>query len=264
MKILIIDDDRKFCSALKDYLELKEHNVITYNLPEDGIKAVEKNKSFDVVFIDFKFENDRYRTGAEIGLKIRDISPLSALILVTAYGEDHIRDYIYVGFDNYIPKYDEGNGSNLKKMHQELNECIEKAINNTKKRIKTVFTDEELEPVRERMNYVKRAVEELKLQITNQQTIAAKIKEYMELDKSSGLITSTTKIPSTYNAHSLFFQLKIECNDVNEDGTQIDKTIYLEKALKARQILSENFTEWKTTVMSFEPLKKIKDEFDIS
>lgn len=262
MKILIIDDDRKFCNALKDYLELKEHTVTTYNLPEDGIKAVEKNKSFDVVFIDFKFENDNNRTGAEIGLKIRDISPLSALILVTAYGEDHIRDYIYVGFDNYISKYDEGNGSNFKKMHKELDDCIETSINNTKKRIKTVFTDEELKPVRERMNYVKRAVVELKY--INQQTIASKIKEFMEDDKNKGIIPKTSKIPTTYNAHSLFFQLKIECNDVGMDGTQIDKTIYLEKALKARQILSENFNEWKTTVSSFEPLKKIKNEFDIS
>lgn len=262
MKILIIDDDRKFCNALKDYLEINGHNVATCLLPDDGIKQVERDKSYDVVFIDFKFENDITRNGASIGLRIRDISPLSALILVTAYGEDHIRDYIYVGFDNYISKYDEGNGSNFKKMHKELNECIEKAINNSKKRVKTEFTEEELKPVRERMNYVRRAILEIKH--INQQTIATKIKDFMEADKTNGRIASTVKIPSTYNAHSLFFQLKIECNDKSMDGTRIDKTIYLEKALKTRQILREDFNDWKTTVSSFEPLRKIKDEFNIS
>lgn len=262
MKILIIDDDRKFYRALKDFFEILDYQVDTCLLPSDGIKKVERDKSYDVIFIDFKFPGSAKVTGADLGLKIREISPISALILTTAFGEHHIHDFIYVGFDNYISKYSEGEAFNFPKMQEELINCVKIARLNSKKRLKTEFTEEELTEVLQRMTYLKRAVQEMKY--ITQKSLAEKVEQYMNTHKKEGVIPNTVKIPKTYNAHSGFFQLKQDSVKVNGKKVKITSTNYFPNALKARQILKNNYHEWKDLVNSFEPLKKIKNEFDIS
>lgn len=261
MKALIIDDDRNFCKFLTEFLELLEYKVDYSLSPEDGIGKVKKDKSYDIVFIDYKFENSRM-TGADLGLKIRDISPISALILITAYGEDHIKDFIYVGFDNYIAKYKEGIGEDFTKMQDEYISCFEVAILNSKKRYKSEFSKEELLIVLQRMNYLKKAVEETD-HIT-QKSLAEKVKGLMIKDQKEGKIPQTVKIPNSYSAHSGFFQLTPSYKKIDGKRIMVEKTDYLLNALKVRQILNEDFGYWSELVASYEPLKKIKKEFDIS
>jgi DNA-binding response OmpR family regulator len=243
MNILIIDDEgtEGFSGSLKNFLTTQGHSVTVIDDPQNGIDTM--SNKFDLVFIDFLFSKDpNVKTGNQVGLEIRRKCPLAAMVLITAFGSDHIRDFIYVGFDDYYDKNNDGSTDEVR--NERKQNCIEISLNNAQKRIKSSFSGNELESVKIRLSYIKKAVDQLTI-ITSQSQLTKKVVELMQQEGHND-------IGNTYNSLSIFFKLKDKQNN------------YTENALKTRQILKENYDDWKGTVTSYSPLKKIKREFFIS
>ncbi|MDP3729278.1 MAG: response regulator [bacterium] len=93
-KILIVDDDKEFCASMADILEAKGYEVESENSGEAAIAKV-KEKSFDVVLMDIKMPA---MNGVEAFKKIKEISPKTVVIMITAYSlEDLIKEALREG-----------------------------------------------------------------------------------------------------------------------------------------------------------------------
>ena len=94
IKILIVDDEKEFCTSLTDILEAKGYEVESENSGEAAIAKV-KEKSFDVILMDIKMPA---MNGVEAFKQIKEISPKTAVIMVTAYSlEDLIKEALREG-----------------------------------------------------------------------------------------------------------------------------------------------------------------------
>jgi two-component system response regulator HydG len=94
LRILVVDDNEKFCHSVADVLELNNYEVV---IAEDGFKALEmtKHNGFDLVLMDSKMP---LMDGLETFKKVKEISPGTPVIMVTAYAvEDIIRDALREG-----------------------------------------------------------------------------------------------------------------------------------------------------------------------
>ncbi len=100
MRILIVDDEAGIRNSLNEFLKDRFETFIA----EDGEQAFKlfSEKSFDIVISDFKMPK---MSGLELLAKIREVSPLTAFILMTAYGSiDGAVKAIQAGVDDYISK----------------------------------------------------------------------------------------------------------------------------------------------------------------
>lgn len=142
LKVLIIDDTARYASSIKDFLEILGHEVIVKHLPKDGIETM--NHTFDVVFIDHIYDNDESMNGADVGWAIRQKYSLAALIMITGYWSEpeNIRQFIWVGFDSFLPKHKEGDS--IDDINRSREEALQTALNNAQRRIKSKFTEAEL------------------------------------------------------------------------------------------------------------------------
>jgi CheY-like chemotaxis protein len=264
LKILIIDDEGTagYAGALQDFLKGERHKVQIAQDAEAGIKTM--SNYYDMVFIDYHFNSDTEAlTGADVGLKIREKCPLAPLILMTAYGSENIRNFIYVGFDDYLPKKIEGEMGEDREVRKR--DCIIKAQENAQKRIKSIFSDDELLNVKERLDRIEETIKFLQSikKTVNGHTIAAgvalldddkKLENNIELFGKLIYASSKKELIKkhqliTYNALSEFFQIR------NKDGK------YLEKALKTRQLLKQNAEYWQNTKKYCSPVSSIVSEF---
>lgn len=100
MRILIVDDEAGIRNTLNELLKDRFETFVA----EDGAKALTliQEKSFDLIISDLKMPN---LTGLELLAKVREISPLSSFILMTAHGSiDGAVQAIQDGADDYLPK----------------------------------------------------------------------------------------------------------------------------------------------------------------
>ncbi|WP_046756475.1 DNA-binding transcriptional response regulator [Kordia jejudonensis] len=157
MKTLIIDDRKEYASgvrlALQEIFNYREDDkpVIKTN-PKNGIAEVDH--TYDLVLIDFKFDNSTM-TGADIGLEIRKEYPLATLILITGYGKENILKFIHVGFDAYLDKDIEA----LQMGISDLKNVINIGVANSQKRIKSKFTTDELQNVKDKFDAIEAVLE---------------------------------------------------------------------------------------------------------
>ena len=100
MKILIIDDDKKLCRLLADYLAPMEYETICVHTGLEGIqKAVKGN--FQVIILDVMLPG---MDGFEVLKNIRRESDVPILML-TARGDETDRIVgLEMGADDYLPK----------------------------------------------------------------------------------------------------------------------------------------------------------------
>ncbi len=99
-KVLIVDDDRKFYSLLKDYLELRGFVLEGAHTGTAGIEKV-KNNEYDAVVLDVMLPE---MDGFEVLKRIRQISNVPVLML-TALGDEADRIIgLEIGADDYLPK----------------------------------------------------------------------------------------------------------------------------------------------------------------
>ena len=84
-KILVVDDEAMARKLLKDFLEVKGYDVITAS---DGKEALEKIKEGpDIVLLDIMMPD---MNGMEVLDKIKETSPSTVVIMVTALAENAI------------------------------------------------------------------------------------------------------------------------------------------------------------------------------
>ena len=100
MKIIIVDDDRKLCRLVADYLEPMGYNVATAH---DGIQGLDMILSGDyqAVILDVMMPG---MDGFEVLKRLREKSDIPVLML-TARGEETDRIVgLEMGADDYLPK----------------------------------------------------------------------------------------------------------------------------------------------------------------
>ena len=100
-KILVVDDEVEVCSALKEFLRLKDYAVET---ALDGPTAIKKIEEFTphIVLLDIMMPGIG---GIDVLKKIRDINPQIGIIMITAvYDEEIAKRTIKLGAYDYITK----------------------------------------------------------------------------------------------------------------------------------------------------------------
>lgn len=82
-RILVVDDEKHVCDAIRMLLEFDKHQVVTTG---SGVHALEllAAGTFDVVFIDYLMPGMK---GDELARKIKEIVPGQPVVMITAYAE---------------------------------------------------------------------------------------------------------------------------------------------------------------------------------
>ncbi len=99
-RILIIDDDVKFCRLIVDYLAPFGFSVTSANTGTEGLEKV-KNEAFDAVILDVMLPG---MDGFAVLKQIRLISNVQ-VVMLTALGDEADRIVgLEIGADDYLPK----------------------------------------------------------------------------------------------------------------------------------------------------------------
>ena len=99
-KLLVIDDDRKLCRLLHDYLAPLGYDVSTAHTGPEGLTAAQDG-TFDAVILDLMLPG---MDGCEVLKELRRVSDVPVLML-TARGEEADRIVgLEMGADDYLPK----------------------------------------------------------------------------------------------------------------------------------------------------------------
>ncbi len=100
LKILLIDDDRKLCRLIRDYLGPVGFQVETANSGTEGLERI-LNEDFDAVILDIMMPG---MDGLEVLRRLRMHSTVPVLMF-TAMGDETDRIVgLELGADDYIPK----------------------------------------------------------------------------------------------------------------------------------------------------------------
>ena len=268
-KVLLIDDNphsrEDIITILNEVIEFDkgDYPLIHKDNPESGIK--EMNHSFDIVFIDYIFDNNDL-TGADIGIQIRKKYPLAILILITAFGKEKIDDYIHVGFDSYIEK-----DSGREKPEDLFRKAIEKGEEKSQLRIKSKFTDEELCEDTKFLNTLNKAVE---LTI-NHKTEKANNESYnivytlLENDKNEEYINNNLKEISLYlkkNKEKVYDGIKFTTRQsINQYLKVYQNKIFVaeEPALRIRQLFKMYPNQWNHLRAKHQTIINFLNDFDL-
>ena len=98
--VLVIDDDKKLCRLIKDYLEPLGYDVATANAGKEGLEKA-LSGSFDAVILDIMMPE---MDGLEVLRRLRAGSNVPVLML-TGLGEESDRIVgLEMGADDYLPK----------------------------------------------------------------------------------------------------------------------------------------------------------------
>lgn len=100
MRILIVDDEAGIRNTLNEFLKDRFETLVA----EDGAQALTliNEKSFDLIISDWKMPK---LDGLQLLAKVREVSPLSSFILMTAHGTiDGAVKAIQDGADDYLSK----------------------------------------------------------------------------------------------------------------------------------------------------------------
>jgi len=85
MKILLVDDEKKFVSMLAKRLELRGIKVDYCYEPTSAIKNIEKGNKYDIAILDVKMPG---MSGIELKRKLSDIDPKLKFIFLTGHGSN--------------------------------------------------------------------------------------------------------------------------------------------------------------------------------
>jgi DNA-binding response OmpR family regulator len=98
--VLVVDDDRKLCRLITDYLEPLGYDVATANTGKEGLEKALSGR-FDAVILDVMMPE---MDGLEVLRRLRAVSSIPVLML-TGLGEEADRIVgLEMGADDYLPK----------------------------------------------------------------------------------------------------------------------------------------------------------------
>lgn len=99
-KLLVIDDDRKLCRLLRDYLAPLGYEVTAAHTGPEGLEMAREGR-FDAVVLDLMLPG---MDGCEVLRELRGVSDVPVLML-TARGDEADRIVgLEMGADDYLPK----------------------------------------------------------------------------------------------------------------------------------------------------------------
>lgn len=84
MKVLLVDDEKKFATMLSKRLALRGIDIDCANTGEDALQLIEQTK-YDVAIIDVKMPGIG---GIELEKRLRDLAPGIKSIFVTGHGSE--------------------------------------------------------------------------------------------------------------------------------------------------------------------------------
>ncbi len=93
-KILIVDDEPTILLTLSHVLSRKDTVVITSSRIEEAEEALLRYP-FDLVIADIRLSGMYGIEGLELLSYIKEVSPSTEVIIMTAYGSDEMRDEAY-------------------------------------------------------------------------------------------------------------------------------------------------------------------------
>ena len=99
-KILVIDDEKEFCSLLKEFFEDEDYTV---NCSHDGLDGVEKVKSFapSIILLDMRMPG---MGGIEALIKIKALTTASVHCVSAVVNNDIVEECLKNGASSYIFK----------------------------------------------------------------------------------------------------------------------------------------------------------------
>jgi DNA-binding NtrC family response regulator len=101
VKVLLVDDEVEFVSALAERLRLRDYDARAVSQAEDAL-AIVRSDPPDVVLLDFKMPG---MDGIEILKLIKDMHPSVEVIMVTGHGDTQSRQEVMnSGAFEYIMK----------------------------------------------------------------------------------------------------------------------------------------------------------------
>lgn len=99
--ILVVDDDQSIIDAVKTALETREHKVLSASSGEEALEKFE-DEEIDIAFCDIKMPG---MDGIELLKRIREISPQTHCIMMTAYASvDSAVEAMREGAADYLRK----------------------------------------------------------------------------------------------------------------------------------------------------------------
>ena len=100
-KVLLVDDETEFASALAERLRLRSYNARAVFHPEDAIAAIQSDPP-DVVLLDFRMPG---MDGIEVLKTIKKIDPAIEVIMLTGHGDvSSLEEAMRNGAHEYIMK----------------------------------------------------------------------------------------------------------------------------------------------------------------
>lgn len=100
-RVLLVDDDKKFCRLLADYLKPLGYDIIAAHSGTDGVEKVLK-ENWHAVILDVMLPG---MDGIEVLKRIREAKSNVPVLMLTARGEETDRIVgLEIGADDYLPK----------------------------------------------------------------------------------------------------------------------------------------------------------------
>jgi len=95
MRILVVDDDTSALNAIRIGLISRGHEIFIAKTGEDALRVIhlsqESNKPFDLLLTDLRMPGI---TGLELIESTREFMPDIRAILMTAYGDEYVKDQL--------------------------------------------------------------------------------------------------------------------------------------------------------------------------
>lgn len=100
-RALVVDDEESICTVVKEIIETEDMDIDTTSSSFEAVDLVEKN-SYDIIISDLKMPD---MDGLELYDRIKELSPDSTFIIITAYGTiQSAVDAVKRGIYDYIQK----------------------------------------------------------------------------------------------------------------------------------------------------------------
>ncbi len=93
-KILIVDDEPSILLSLSHLLSSNDTVVVTCSRIEEAEEALDRYR-FDLVIADIRLSGVYGIEGLELLSYIKNISPMTKVIIMTAYGSEEMREAAY-------------------------------------------------------------------------------------------------------------------------------------------------------------------------
>ncbi|MBW7995523.1 MAG: response regulator [Candidatus Glassbacteria bacterium] len=103
-RILLVDDESAVLFAYKKVLQREQFKVDAID-SKDGSYALLERNSYDVAILDLRLGGESSEEGFELLRHIKDEHPETVIIMITAHGNQEVRDRAYqLGADHYFEK----------------------------------------------------------------------------------------------------------------------------------------------------------------